>query len=153
MSKTAKTLLGATMASMLMVFSLNVAFAEPPMKVGDSADAVDSTAKESKADKMIDHLRQELQLSDEQSVKMQAIVDANRAEMDRLRTEMEALREKMHAEMDKILTEEQKVKFEAMKADKKAKMKEMKGEKDGMGMSQGQPQPQSQTGNGGRNNY
>lgn len=90
---------------------------------------------EMKHEKKMDHMEEELDLTDDQRTKMEAIhskykpqMDANKKEMDKLREERKKINEAKKAEMKAILTPEQLKKMEELKKEHKKKKKEAHGE-------------------------
>ncbi len=81
-----------------------------------------------KHEKIFEEARRELNLSDEQSVKVRAILDETREEFRALHGEMrprfDAIRQKARARMRETLTPEQETRFDEMMARRDQKRKE-----------------------------
>ncbi len=93
----------------------------------------ENLSPEEKAAKKTEHMTKDLDLTAEQSVKIEAINLAHILEMDKIKAERKALKEKAKAqkektkgEIDEVLTPEQREKLEAKKEERQKKREEKK---------------------------
>lgn len=92
------TLIGIALASALVFSGLNAAYA-------------DNHQKKTPAEKSA-NLQKELNLTDDQTKKVEAIIKTQHEKADKIRAEAKALREETHKKLSEVLTPEQMKKYD-----------------------------------------
>lgn len=105
------------------------------MFIAQSSFAQEAKKMEAKHEKKMNHMKEELDLTEEQQAEMEKIhakhkpqMEANRKEMEKLRGEQKKLKEAKKADVKAILTPEQLKKMEEAKKEHMKKKKEAHGE-------------------------
>ncbi len=119
----------STVALLLLVSQLSYpVHAEPKRK------RLDSQKIEEIKEKHMDKLTRELNLTSDQQSKVKAAFDEQKPKIEALHKEMaekrKALMEETDGKIEAVLTPEQKTKYEKIKAERREKIKEWRGQED-----------------------